>query len=85
MGKKETVVHPHRLRHSLGGNLIKKGMDIRLIKDILRHKSIRSTEIYTQLDKETLKEKYMGLEQEKQKSVQEGTENVKLGTPELKP
>jgi site-specific recombinase XerD len=52
-----TIVHPHRLRHSFAGNLLKKGVDIRYIKDALRHSSISSTEIYTQLSKEDLKEK----------------------------
>ncbi len=62
---KETVVHPHRLRHSLGGNLIKKGMDIRLIQEILRHSSIQSTQIYTQIDTANLKSQYMNLEEKK--------------------
>jgi site-specific recombinase XerD len=52
-----TRTNPHRLRHSYAGNLLKKGVDIRYIKDAMRHSSISSTQIYTQLDKEELKEK----------------------------
>ena len=52
----ETAVHPHRLRHSWGYYLRNtKGMDIRDIKDILRHSSIVSTQIYTLTDKSHLK------------------------------
>lgn len=75
---KETVVHPHRLRHSLGGNLIKEGMDIRYIQKVLRHKSIQSTQRYTHLDKEDVKKKYMELEREKERKVQEKVEMEKL-------
>lgn len=52
-----SCINPHRLRHSYAGNLLKKGVDIRYIKDAMRHSSISSTQIYTQLDKEELKEK----------------------------
>ncbi len=54
---KETAVHPHRLRHSQGHNLMINNVDIRYIKEALRHKSISSTQIYTQLSTEELKEK----------------------------
>ena len=53
----ETSVHPHKLRHSYAHNLLIKGVDIRYIKEALRHSSIQSTQIYTQLDKEELKDK----------------------------
>ncbi len=53
----ETSVHPHKLRHSYAHNLLMKGVDIRYIKDALRHSSIQSTQIYTQLSKEELKDK----------------------------
>ena len=53
---KETSVHPHKLRHSWGYHLrSEKGMDIRDIKEILRHSSIQNTQIYTYTDKEHLK------------------------------
>ncbi len=53
-----TSVHPHLLRHSWATHLLKdKNMDIRYIQEILRHSSIKSTQIYTHLDKEDLKKK----------------------------
>ncbi len=55
---KETVVHPHRLRHSWGSYLKnEKNMDIRDIQEILRHSSIQSTQIYTRVDKDHLKKR----------------------------
>ena len=54
----DTVVHPHRLRHSYGYYLLnEKGLDIREVQELLRHSSIVSTQIYTYIDKEHLKEK----------------------------
>lgn len=54
---KETAVHPHRLRHSYAHNLLINKVDIRYIKEALRHSSIQSTQIYTTINKEELKEK----------------------------
>ncbi len=54
---KQTSVHPHRLRHSYAHNLLMKNVDIRYIKEALRHTSIQSTQIYTTINKEELKEK----------------------------
>lgn len=55
---KETIVHPHRLRHSWGSHLINDlHLDIREVQEVLRHSSIESTQIYTQIDKEKLKER----------------------------
>lgn len=54
---KSTITHPHRLRHSFGYNLVKKGVDIRYVKEALRHSNLSSTQIYTQLSKDDLKEK----------------------------
>lgn len=52
-----TITHPHRLRHSLAGKLIREGVDIRYIQEALRHVNIASTQRYTQLSKEDLKKK----------------------------
>jgi len=46
----------HCFRHSLGYHLLKRGCDIRYIQALLGHKRLSSTEIYTKIDKEDLKE-----------------------------
>jgi len=45
----------HGFRHALGFHLLKAGCPIRYIQSILGHKKIRNTEIYTQVEKEDLK------------------------------
>jgi len=47
----------HILRHSLGAELRSQGVDIRDIQDLLRHASISTTQIYTQLSKKALLDK----------------------------
>lgn len=55
---KETIVHPHRLRHSYPSYLLnEKGLNLKEIQEILRHASLQSTQIYTHVNKEHLKEK----------------------------
>lgn len=51
----ETSIHSHMLRHSYATNLLKKGVDIRKIQELLRHSVITSTEVYTHVSKEDLK------------------------------
>ena len=51
-------VTPHVLRHSYATHLLKHGVDIRVIQQLLGHASLSTTQIYTSVDMETVKKVY---------------------------
>lgn len=54
-----TSVGPHTLRHTYSVHLLKGGADLRAVQELLGHESVATTQVYTHLDVEEVKRRYL--------------------------
>ncbi len=80
----DKTIHFHSLRHSFASNLVQKGISLYKIKELLGHSSITTTEIYSHLDLDSLREAIKTLDDSSEQLTIQSTARNKKSSPGLR-